>query len=118
MKTKIITVALLVLVTFGMLPISIEAQDDECPSNANCVEYQGHILDIDPECGVVQTIVVRETMTRIQTLEEDSEGFGLLGIVVAKQQDDWVILGEFFGPAEGTTEDIRFGDVGCVDWQD
>jgi hypothetical protein len=96
---------------------NVLAQDSSCPVGLVCVQYEDYILDIDPACGVVQAIVTEENLARTTNLEGVTEGYGLRGVVVALDSGIYKVIGEFSGPAKESLSGVRFGDVGCLDWE-
>lgn len=98
--------------------LSASAQVEDCPVGLVCVPYEDYVLDIDPDCGVVQAIVVEESLARSTTLEGVKESYGVRGVVVSRDGGNYEVIGEFSGPAQGTLDGVRFGDVGCIDWQE
>lgn len=109
---KIILLSLLFLVG----GLSASAQVKDCPVGLVCILYEDHILDIDPECGAVQAIVVEEHLARTTNLSGVTEGYGLRGVVVSLDGGTYSVIGEFSGPATSELEGVRFGDVGCLEW--
>lgn len=111
---KLACILSLLLILSG---VSVSAQTNGCPVGLVCVEYEDYILDIDPACGVVQAIVIEENLARTTNLEGVTEGYGLRGVVVALDSGIYKVIGEFSGPAKESLSGVRFGDVGCLDWE-
>jgi hypothetical protein len=88
---------------------------DDCPSGLVCVEIEsGVVVEIDPDCGPVVSIITSESLARTTDLTGITESYGVRGVVLIAEGDGYEVAGEFSGPAVGPLAPARFGSVGCL----
>jgi hypothetical protein len=98
----------------------------DCPVDFACVAYRDALIAIDPTCGPVQAVIVRESLSRTaDIIDGTEEHWGLRGVVVAKEArdpdsampPDWKVVAEFSEPATGALDGVRLEWTGCLAWE-
>ena len=113
---KLIALTLIVVSLVVPPALSTEAQEESCPSDLVCIEWQDNTIQVDPECGPVQAIITEDTLVRTRSLEGETESLQVTGLVLVKVEDKYEVVGIFTEPAEETLEGVEFGSVGCLQW--
>lgn len=115
-------IAVLLVAAGGVFGATVAGQEPAsrvtaaCPADLVCVEFDGAVLEVDPNCGPVISFIVSESLARTIDLNGTTESYGVGGVVLIASGDTYVVAGEFEGPATGQLKDVRFGDSGCLTW--
>lgn len=83
-----------------------------CPQTYTCLEYQGALLQLDPEEGPYQLVITAEVTTTTTTFTEETEERSIVAAGFAQGEDGvFTFDREYQRPRSGVFADVELGDV-------